>query len=111
MDEGVQTKLLERVAAVAAAGFVILVLLACGSWSDVRVVHASAAGGEFALRGNHDEALQKARVEMSSNCGGLDRFEVVEEYDASLADGGTAATAVADLRLRYVCVVPAQPAS
>lgn len=111
MDEGVQTKLLERLAAAAAVGFVVLVLLACSTWSDIRVVHASAAGGEIALQGNRDEAFQKARVEMSRTCGGLDRFEVAEEYDASLADGGTAATAVADRRLRYVCVVPAQPAS
>ena len=100
---------MEGIATSAAAGLVLLALLACTTWSDVRVVSATPSGGELALVGNRDEAWQKARVEMTQACGGLDRFQVTEEYDAALVDGGSAAMTTADRRIRYACVVPAQP--
>jgi len=101
-------KIVEGLATGAAAAVVLAALLACTTWSDVKVVSATQAGGEIALLGNRDEAWQKARVEMTQACGGLDRFEVVEEYDAALVDGGSAAMAPVDRRIRYACVVPAQ---
>jgi hypothetical protein len=111
MDESVRMRILEGIATIGAGGVVLLALLACGSWSDVRVVQATNEGGEIALVGNRAEAWQKARVEMNQRCGGLDHFEVIEEYDAAMADGGAGANAVADPRIRYACVVPAQQAA
>jgi hypothetical protein len=107
----VRKRILEGIATAAAGGVVLLALLACGSWSDVRVVQATNEGGEIALVGNRAEAWQKARVEMTQRCGGLDHFQVTEEYDAAIADGGAAASSAADTRIRYVCVVPAPQAA
>jgi hypothetical protein len=106
MNESVRTRIVEALATATAGALVLSAVLACDTWSDVRVVHASPEGGELSLLGSRPEAWQKARVEMSRRCGGLDRFEVTEEYDAMLADGGSAATSAADPRIRFVCVVP-----
>jgi hypothetical protein len=49
-------------------GFVLLVLLACGG--NIRVVKASKQGGEIALIGDRQSAMEKARAEMDRVCGG-----------------------------------------
>lgn len=47
---------------------VLLALLACGG--SIRVVKASKAGGEIALIGDRQSAMDKARAEMDRVCGG-----------------------------------------
>lgn len=47
--------------------------------SGIRVVKASKAGGEIALIGNREDAMEKARLEMANTCGGPQNYEVLEE--------------------------------
>ena len=51
-------------------------LLGC---SAIRVVHASKAGGEIALIGDREQAMEKARLEMANTCGGPQTYDIVEE--------------------------------
>jgi hypothetical protein len=45
--------------------------------SSIRVVRASPQGGEIALNGNREDAMEKARVEMQRTCGGP--YTIIEE--------------------------------
>lgn len=58
--------------AIAAAGM----LSGC---SAIRVVRASKSGGEIALLGDREQAMEKARVEMANTCGGPANYDIVEE--------------------------------
>lgn len=53
-----------------------MVLAGC---SGIRVVKANKAGGEIALIGNREDAMEKARLEMARTCGGPQNYEVMEE--------------------------------
>jgi len=64
--------------------------------SGIRVVRASKAGGEIALIGDREAAMEKAREEMARVCGGPGNYEVVEEGEAvvgSVTDESGNATA------------------
>jgi hypothetical protein len=105
-----------------AAGAMIL-----GGCSGIRVVKASRSGGEIALLGNREDAMEKARMEMARTCGGPDQFDVVEEGEVvvgqvestnSSAWGGrhyasghstTETSNKTEWRVKYACKGAAQP--
>jgi len=60
-----------------------IALTAC---SGIRVVRASKAGGEIALIGDREGAMDKARDEMARVCGGPNAYEVVEEGEAVVGE-------------------------
>lgn len=101
-----------EIAALAGGSVVVLAaVLGCATPSDVRVVHATGAGGELAVVGDRNKAAPLANAEMGRICGGNDRYRVVEELDVPLADGGAATPyATGDYRLRFVCVAAQAPA-
>ena len=107
----------------------VLGLTAC---SGIRVVRASKAGGEIALIGDREGAMEKARGEMERTCGGPQAYEVVEEGEAVIgevsdsrgqATGGktifgdpavrtsehTETTQKTEWRVKYACKGAAQP--
>jgi hypothetical protein len=47
--------------------------------SAIRVVKLTQEGGEIALLGDRDDAMEKAEREMARQCGGPGSFEVVEQ--------------------------------
>lgn len=47
--------------------------------SGIRVVRSSPEGGEIALLGMRDDAMETARQEMASNCGGPGRYRILEQ--------------------------------
>lgn len=47
--------------------------------SSVRVVSLSKEGGELALLGDREGAMEKAQTEMALKCGGREKFEIVEQ--------------------------------
>ncbi len=73
----------------AVASLLVASLCACAS---IRVVSATKQGGEIALLGSRESAMDKARDEMAHTCGGANAYEIVEEgevgfqADASNAD-------------------------
>lgn len=101
--------------------------------SGIRVVKASKAGGEIALIGDREAAMEKARGEMERVCGGPQAYEVVEEGEAVIgevsdsrgnAQAGrgifgnpevrtsehTETTQKTEWRVKYACKGAAQPA-
>lgn len=61
-------------------------LLGLSACSGIRVVKASKAGGEIALIGDREAAMEKARGEMERTCGGPGNYEVVEEGEAVIGE-------------------------
>jgi hypothetical protein len=61
----------------------VLLVSALGSLaigcSAVRVVKVTRDGGEIALLGDREGAMEKARAEMAAQCGGPDSYEIVEQ--------------------------------
>ncbi len=91
-------------------GLVVAAILGCGAANDVRIVHATGEGGELAIVGDRNKMAPTANAEMARICNGPDRYRVVEELDAPLADGGAAQPyGLSDFRLRFVCVAPVTP--
>jgi hypothetical protein len=101
-------------------------LVAC---SGIRVVKASKAGGEIALIGNREEAMELAKTEMGKTCGGPDKYEVIEEGEAVVGavtnesgsanrnvfggvsmHGQSETTQKTEWRVKYGCKGVAQPA-
>jgi hypothetical protein len=83
------------------SAMLFLVLAAC---SSIRVVTATKTGGELALIGDREDAMEKARAEMAKTCGGATSYEIVEE--AENAEKG-------EWRVTYTCKgapAPATPA-
>src|SRR5689334_8984588 len=107
-------------------------VLGVAGCSGIRVVKASKSGGEIALIGDREAAMEKARVEMERTCGGPQAYEVVEEGEAVVgevsdsrgqATGGhtifgdpavrtsqhTETTQKTEWRVKYACKGAAQP--
>lgn len=101
-------------------------LVAC---SGIRVVKASKAGGEIALIGDREAAMEKAKEEMARTCGGADKYEVIEEGEAVIGavtnesgsanrnifggvsmHGQSETTQKTEWRVKYGCKGVAQPA-
>lgn len=96
-------------------------LVAC---SGIRVVKASKSGGDIALIGNREEAMEKAKVEMARTCGGADRYDILEEGEAVIGEvtnasanrnvfggisGQSESTQKTEWRVKYGCKGVAQP--
>lgn len=54
----------------------------CTPYAEVRLVKRTKAGGEYAVLGARDLAMQKAYSAMAQDCGGPQAYEVVEEGEA-----------------------------
>ncbi|WP_437487829.1 hypothetical protein WME75_07590 [Sorangium sp. So ce1014] len=70
------------------ASFALCSTAAC-SWKpygDVRVVRRAKAGGELAILGDREVAMQKANSTMATTCGGPDRYEIVEEGETVVGE-------------------------
>lgn len=59
-------------------------LTALAGCSGIRVVRASPQGGEIALLGNREDAMEKARLEMQRTCGG--QYTIVEEGETVVGE-------------------------
>lgn len=76
-------------------GLLLVVPLLVGC-SGIRVVSAAKTGGEIALVGNREAAMQKARSEMDRACGGPTRYEIVDMSSVATGDK-------AEWRVKYSC--------
>ncbi|CAN5576387.1 hypothetical protein BH09MYX1_BH09MYX1_60420 [soil metagenome] len=70
---------------------IVLSLIATGitalvGCSGIRVVRASPQGGEIALQGNREDAMEKARAEMARTCGGPQNYQIVEEGETVVGE-------------------------
>jgi hypothetical protein len=107
---------------------VVLGAAATALWgcSGIRVVKASKSGGEIALIGDREGAMEKAREEMARTCGGPNNYEVIEEGEAVIGEvtsgeahrnllGGVSGTSETtqktEWRVKYACkgAAPAAP--
>jgi hypothetical protein len=59
----------------------LTVTVGCGG--GFHVVSATKEGGEIALEGSKESAMEKAREEIAKRCGGAKAYEIVEEGEAS----------------------------
>lgn len=57
-----------------------------GGCPGVRVVKETRAGGELALLGPRDGAMEKARQVMAGRCGGSDSYEIVEQGEVPVGE-------------------------
>lgn len=55
-------------------------------YGDVRVVRKTKVGGELAILGDREVAMQKASSTMATTCGGPDSFEIVEEGEVVVGE-------------------------
>ena len=62
-----------------------LCLLSVGC-SSVRVVRVTQDGGEIALLGSREGAMKKARQEMAMQCGGNDKYQIVEQGEVVVGE-------------------------
>ncbi len=94
---------------------VLAVCLPCACGASIRVVTASPQGGEIALIGSRDSAMEKARAEMAQKCGGATSYEVVEEGEVVIAADGAATSTfevghdtkgAREWRVKYTCGAP-----
>jgi hypothetical protein len=60
--------------------------------SSVRVVKLSKQGGELALLGDREEAMEKAQAEMAAKCGGQDKFDIVEQGEVVVGEVSKSST-------------------
>ncbi len=60
--------------------------------SGIRVVKASKAGGEIALIGDREGAMEKARLEMANTCGGPQNYDIMEEGETVIGTHSTASS-------------------
>jgi len=75
-----------------------------GCAAGFHVVSETKTGGELALEGSRESAMEKARVEMSRVCGGDKSYDVVEEGEVGY--GGAPVPAGTDpheWRVHYAC--------
>lgn len=70
------------------ASFALCTTAAC-TWKpygDVRVVRRTKVGGELAILGDREVAMQKASSTMATTCGGPDSYEIVEEGETVVGE-------------------------
>lgn len=58
--------------------------------SSIRVVQMGPAGGEIALFGDMEGAMEKAQKEMALTCGGPRRYQVVQQGEVVVGEVTTA---------------------
>jgi hypothetical protein len=56
-----------------------VLLASVAACASIRVVSATKQGGELALIGSRESAMEKARDEMARTCGSPTAYEIVEE--------------------------------
>ena len=82
----------------------LFLVLAAGCSAGIRVVTASKNGGEIALTGGRESAMEKAREEMARACGGVNAYEITEEGEASSFEKPTQpVNDPKEWRVRYQC--------
>jgi hypothetical protein len=64
-------------------GAAATVLVGCGT---IRVVRVSKGGGEIALLGLREKAMEKAQVEMANTCGGPGAYEILEQGEVPIGE-------------------------
>lgn len=97
-------------------------LAACGP--SIRVVKAAKTGGDIALVGDREGAMELAKAEMARTCGGADRYDILEEGEAVIGEvtnasahrgvfggisGQSESTQKTEWRVKYGCKGAAQP--
>jgi hypothetical protein len=86
------------------SALLLLALATAGCSAGIRVVSASKSGGEIALVGGRESAMENARQEMARACGGVNAYEITEEGEASTFDKPTQpVTNPKEWRVRYHC--------
>ncbi|WP_437624878.1 hypothetical protein [Sorangium sp. So ce1151] len=73
------------------ASFALCATPACGwkPYGEVRVVRRTKVGGELAILGDREVAMQKANSTMATTCGGPDSYEIVEEGETVVGEEST----------------------
>ncbi|WP_437289496.1 hypothetical protein [Sorangium sp. So ce406] len=73
------------------ASFALSATAGCGlkPYGDVRVVRRTKVGGELAILGDREVAMQKANTTMATTCGGPESFEIVEEGETVVGEEST----------------------
>jgi len=89
--------------------------------SAIRVVKASKSGGEIALIGDREAAMEKARLEMANTCGGPQNYDIMEEGETVVGTHTTASEQTTrttgsqdtvqktEWRVKYACKGVPQP--
>src|SRR5262245_52877123 len=70
-------------------GAAATLLVGCGA---IRVVRVNKSGGEIALLGSRETAMEKAQVEMSNTCGGPGTYEILEQGEVPVGEVSTTNT-------------------
>lgn len=60
-------------------GVAMVAAVAATGCTGIRVVRVAKDGGEIALLGFRDDAMQLAQAEMAQNCGGPGSYEIIEQ--------------------------------
>jgi hypothetical protein len=82
--------------------FFTLIIVFLTGCSSIQVVQRSASGGVVALHGDEEAARDKAADFMRKEC--PFGYRIVSEDDTSVVDGDR------ELRIKYACKTPEQPA-
>ena len=96
-------------------------------YSNARLVRRSKAGGEFALEGHREMAMQHGERLMAESCGGPGTYEIIEEGETvigteevssttkerqkrnSFEDTSTSSRNVVEWRVKFACTGVEQP--
>ena len=83
-----------------AVGAASVLFLACAS---IRVVSATKQGGEIALVGARESAMEKARAQMARSCGAPNAYEVVEEGEVGFGSDASPNQDPKEWHVHYEC--------